>query len=304
MKKIKVEKSHTYKGHSDCLYTLESIDSQSFISGGGDGMIVKWDVENPDNGELIVKIPASVYALSFEPNRKILVVGQNFSGIHLIDVEHKKEIRSVELTKSQIFDIQTTEHFILVATGDGEIIILNWDLQIVNRQKLSTKSARSIAISIERQQFAIGYSDHMIRIFDISNFKLIKELEAHANSVFTLQYHPELPVLLSAGRDARIKFWDLDRDFELLEEIVAHMFTINHLTFSPDNQHFVSCSMDKSIKIWDARSFKLLKVIDKARHAGHGTSVNKLLWLSYQAQLLSCSDDRTISQWNINFAIE
>ena len=32
-------------------------------------------------------------------------------------------------------------------------------------------------------------------------------------------------------------------------------------------------------------TFKLLKVIDKSRHAGHGTSVNKLLWTDYQDQL-------------------
>jgi WD40 repeat protein len=107
--------------------------------------------------------------------------------------------------------------------------------------------------------------------------------------------------LLSAGRDARLKFWDIDREFKPVEEIVAHMYTINHITFSPDCQHFVTCSMDKSIKVWDAKTFKLLKVIDKARHAGHGTSVNKLLWLNHKETLVSCSDDRTISLWDINF---
>ena len=59
--------------------------------------------------------------------------------------------------------------------------------------------------------------------------------------------------------------------------------------------------MDKSIKVWDAEALKLLKVIDRSRHAGHGTSVNKVLWTNYNDQLLSASDDRTISVWNINF---
>jgi WD40 repeat protein len=59
--------------------------------------------------------------------------------------------------------------------------------------------------------------------------------------------------------------------------------------------------MDKSIKVWDTNELRLLKVIDKARHAGHGTSVNKLLWTSYNNQLLSASDDRTISVWHIIF---
>jgi WD40 repeat protein len=79
------------------------------------------------------------------------------------------------------------------------------------------------------------------------------------------------------------------------------MYAINHLAFSPDNKHFVTCSMDKSIKVWDAEKLALLKVIDRSRHAGHGTSVNKVLWTNYDNQLLSASDDRTISVWSINF---
>jgi WD40 repeat protein len=59
--------------------------------------------------------------------------------------------------------------------------------------------------------------------------------------------------------------------------------------------------MDKSIKVWLSDELKLLKVIDKARHAGHGTSVNKLLWTDYRNQLASASDDRTISLWEIIF---
>ena len=79
-----------------------------------------------------------------------------------------------------------------------------------------------------------------------------------------------------------------------------HMYAINHLSFSPDSKYFVTCSMDKSIKVWDAEKFQLLKVIDKARHAGHGTSVNKVLWSGYNNLLVSGSDDRSISVWEID----
>jgi WD40 repeat protein len=95
--------------------------------------------------------------------------------------------------------------------------------------------------------------------------------------------------------------WDASKNYLQSAEVVAHMFAINHLAFSRDNKHFVTCSMDKSIKVWDAENLKLLKVIDRSRHAGHGTSVNRVLWMNYKDQLLSASDDRTISVWNINF---
>lgn len=299
MSGINVKKVETLTGHKDCLYTLEKYNDHQFFSAGGDGMVVIWDLTNPDTGKMIVKVPSSVYALSYHPEHDLLVVGQNFSGIHLVNVDEKKEVGSLKLTDAAIFDIQTTAEAIYVATGSGEVFKVSWDLQVLARVKESEHSARTLAISEHRGELAVGYSDHQIRIFDQNMIKR-KAFKAHENSVFTLQYHPHLPLLLSGSRDARIKFWDLDNDFSMLEEIVGHMYAINHIDFSPDGQHFVTCSMDKSIKVWDANAFKLLKVIDKSRHAGHGTSVNKLLWMDYQNWLVSCSDDRTLSIWDIN----
>ena len=78
------------------------------------------------------------------------------------------------------------------------------------------------------------------------------------------------------------------------------MFTINHLAFSPDGRLLATCSMDKSIKLWDADTLALLRVVDRARHAGHGTSVNKLFWPGTQNRLVSCSDDRSLAVWQVS----
>ncbi len=299
MSPIQVQKKATLTGHHDSLYVVAPYSSHEFFSAGGDGMVVLWDLRNTDTGKMIVKVPSSVYALSYSKEANILIVGQNYSGIHLIDVESKKELRSVALSKGSIFDIQSTSDRIFVATSEGEIIALNWDLIILNRRRFSLQSARTMAI--QGDELAVGFSDYSIRILDTSNLAIKHEFQGHTNSVFTLKYHPELPVLVSGSRDARLRFWDIHHQYQQVEEIVAHMYAINHIEFSPDNQHFVSCSMDKSIKVWDAKSFKLLKVIDRARHAGHGTSVNKLAWLSFENTLVSCSDDRTVSLWDLKF---
>jgi WD40 repeat protein len=119
--------------------------------------------------------------------------------------------------------------------------------------------------------------------------------------VFTLRYTPDQDFLISGSRDARLKAWDARAGYVKAAEVVAHLYAINHLDFSPDGKHFVTCSMDKSIKVWDSGSLSLLKVIDRSRHAGHGTSVNRLLWTTFHDQLVSASDDRTLSVWNIIF---
>jgi hypothetical protein len=58
----------------------------------GDGLVVRWNVEKPDTGELFAKIPTSVYALAFDEKRNHLWIGQNFDGIQVLDILNKKEV--------------------------------------------------------------------------------------------------------------------------------------------------------------------------------------------------------------------
>lgn len=301
MSRYEVVKIATLTGHRDSIYTLEGAGTEKhFFSSGADGLVAKWDLEQPETGELIANVPASVYALHYIAEKNILLVGQNFEGIHAIDVAEKKERKSIKITSAAIFDIKSLTGKIYVAAGDGTVFLLEEKtLKIVDSVKLSDKSARTIAVHPATGNIAVGYSDNYIRIFDGESLNLIKEFSAHNNSVFTLAFTPDGKYLLSGSRDAHLKIWDSANDYALQQSIVAHMFTINHITFSPDQKLFATCSMDKTVKVWDAATFRLLKVIDKARHAGHGTSVNKLYWPSKTSRLVSCSDDRSISVWDM-----
>lgn len=298
---VSVEKILTYTGHQDCVYTLQSgAAPHLFFSGSGDGMIVLWDQRKPEEGELIAKLPNSVYALQYHAASDVLIAGHNYDGIHLLDWKNKKEVGSLHLTTASIFDIQSAGRNIFVAVGDGSVMCIDLEkLTVTKKNKASEKSARSLAIHLERGEIAVGYSDDRVRVLDMESLAVKYEWQAHANSVFTVRYSPDGNFLFSGSRDARLKVWDVRAGYVQAAEVVAHMYAINHIDFSPNGKHFVTCSMDKSIKVWDLEELKLLKVIDKARHAGHGTSVNKLLWTP--GQLLSASDDRSISAWNIEF---
>jgi WD40 repeat protein len=302
MKQTQIKRLHSLTGHRDAVYTLHPGGEPSrFFSASGDGMIVAWDLKNPESGDVVARLPNSVYALHYLAGPGTLVAGHNYDGIHLLDWKNKKELASLKLTAAAIFDIQSFGDRLLVASGDGVINVVDLKtLNIVNRVKTSNKSARTIALNRTTGEVAVGFSDFFVRVFD-EDLRLTHEWQAHQNSVFTLRYSPDGRRLLSGSRDARLKVWAVGSGYKQEEEVVAHMYAINHIEFSPDGKHFVTCSMDKSIKVWDASAMKLLKVIDRARHAGHGTSVNKLLWTDYHDQLVSASDDRSISVWQIIF---
>ncbi len=134
-------------------------------------------------------------------------------------------------------------------------------------------------------------------IFDLDTHALKHRLKAHDNSVFTVQYSPDDQFLITGGRDAHLKVWDVQNGYELIQDIPAHMFAINDIVFRKDGAYLATASMDKSVKLWDATSFRLVRVVDRARHAGHATSINKLLWMGTNDLLVSASDDRMISVW-------
>ncbi|GAB2489478.1 WD40 repeat domain-containing protein [Algoriphagus taiwanensis] len=301
MAKIQVNKLHTLTGHNDCIYALtEGSDPRFFYTGAGDGMVVEWDMDRPKDGKLIAKLPNSVYALEVDRERNLLFIGHNFEGIHVIDLNENKELWSMKLTDQAIFDIKVYGNLVLVGTGDGVLIIIDLENRAVKQHiKLSSKSIRVMAIAQGKKHLALGLSDHTIKVLDLnSSFEPIANLVGHTNSVFALGYSPDESTLVSGARDAHLKFWN-SQDYSLAENVVAHLFAINYLSFREDGKWLVTCSMDKSIKVWDPVNYKLLKVIDKARNAGHGTSINKILWNSYSDQVVSVSDDRTISIWKI-----
>jgi WD40 repeat protein len=296
-----VTKFDTFSGHSDCVYTLcEAEKPNLFYSSGADGQVVRWNLEKPDAGELVARIPASVYAMAYHKASNLLWICQNAEGIHRIDPVTKTEHSSLKLTFANIFDIKFYENIAFLATGDGIIYVVDIEkFALIKTIKASENSARTLAINSETKELAVGFSDFSIKIFDLGDFSLKFVINAHKNSVFTLKYTPDFLYLISGSRDAHLKKWNVSQNYTLEHNVPAHMYAINDVFICNDGKRFASCSMDKSIKIWDTKTFKLLKVIDKARHAGHGTSINKLLMSQFNNYLISASDDRKISIWKI-----
>jgi WD40 repeat protein len=300
---INVQKLFSLDGHQDCVYSLEiGKEDNIFYSGSGDGMVVEWDMQNPENGSLLIKMKNSVYATHCMSKQNILVAGQNFEGLHFVDLESRKEIGSLKISNAQIFDIKSHEGKLFVGSADGTLYVVNFpDLGIIKKIKLADKSIRSVAVNKALGELAVGLSDNTIRILDIDGQKQKYLINAHRLSVFSVAYNLNNNHLISTGRDAHLKSWNSYEHYALEHSVAAHMYAINSVSISPDQKYFVSGSMDKSIKVWDLDTFTLLKVIDRSRHAGHTSSVNRVLWSNFEGRMISCGDDKKISIWDLSF---
>lgn len=261
-------------------------------------MVVEWNLETKGDGKLLVKVNRPVYSMLMDTHKQQLYCGTASGNLHIIDWVAGKEIRNIEAHTLGIFDIKQINNRFVTAGGDGCIRVWDEDFNLLNTLAVSDKSARVIAVHPSLSQFAVGFSDFHIRIFDAQTLSCLHEWEAHSNSVFALAYHPSGQLLYSGGRDVMLRSWELNQPTAPLLDIPAHTLHINAIAFSPDETLFATVSMDKTLKLWDSPSGQLLKVIDKLKHDGHVTSVNKVMWLN-DTELITCSDDRTVMVWKI-----
>ena len=307
-----VSKIAALAGHRDAVFALTGGPGTTVFSSGADGLVVTWDAAQPtQDGELLARVENSVYALRYLPEYDWLLLGHNYQGIQAINLADKVLAATAALPPLAIFDLvhSPARQRLYAALGDGTLAVLALPgLQIEQLLRVSNKSLRCLALHEGRAELAVGASDALTYVLDLDTLAVRQVLGERTNSVFAVA-HAADGRLLTAGRDAQIRAWEMAgaetengaagaTGYALAQTVAAHLYTINYLAISPDGNLLASCSLDKSIKIWDAHSLELLRVIDRARAAGHGTSVNKLVWADANT-LVSCSDDRTLGVFGV-----
>jgi WD repeat-containing protein 61 len=295
-----------FSGHRDCVYALTHASGPwHFFSAGADGWVAGWNLERPGEGKLVARLPHAVYALGYDEEEGLLLAGSNRDGIHILDPLSGSEIWNAGTPGRIWYRLVKTAPGQWTAAGDsGWLAFLDLNTRKAEIIHTGDANLRALAFDPASGWFALG--DSAARVWFQRDLRSGQGLQfpppAHNLSVFGADFYPGGRQLVTAGRDARLIRWDLQPDSGLWEagiSVPAHMFAIHDVKVSPHRKILATAGTDKTIKIWDADNLKLLRVIDKIRYAGHGHSINQLLWLQNPEVLLSCSDDRTISAWDI-----
>ena len=303
-KNIRVADTKVLNGHNAAIYTLLKVEqnknseftenvAEKFWSAGSDGMIAEWQPLASENAVLRASVTETVLSLAYY--KDILMVGTMNGALHFIDLNTKIEIKSVLAHPKGVFDLKIHDNYLFSIGADGKLT--RWNLQTLQPMEslvLSKKNLRSFDFC--KNICAVASSDSTIYLVNTlyNETKVQKIIQnAHLPSVFVVRFSPCGKYLVSSGRDAYLRVWEIAEDFALFHAIPAHLATINDIRYSPDGSLFATASRDKTIKIWSSHDFQLLKVIDSFKNGGHFNSVNKLLWLNDDT-LCSASDDRTV----------
>ena len=284
-------------GHSGCIYAIDKgISEHTVYTGGSDRHIALWNLETLQAEKFAASLPAPVYAICHIPEKKLLLAGTTAGSIHIVDLEKKEEIKILQHHTAPIFDIRYSlkTNCFYTAGGDGGFAVCSLDtLSMIRIKKLSNEKVRSIDFNYASSEIAVALGDCKVLVFDLLTLDQKKDFIAHKLAANVVRYSPDGKLLLTGGRDAHLKIWNV-ANYELIKSIPAHNWAIYDIAYSPDASLYATASRDKTVKIWDAQTHQLLKRITKVNFEAHTRSVNKLLWSTYNNYLVSVGDDRLV----------
>jgi len=289
---------HRCLGHTSGVYDLIKLSDKTFLSASGDRLVVSWNIDQPEQGNLIARASDSIYSICYLEGKNELLIGQAKGEIHVIDLSNNQEKRLLKVNEKGVFSIveNKSKSKVYVLGGDGVLSVLSsTDYSLIFKQKISTMKLRSVFFDEELNKTFVGCGEGMFYVFDDDTMEVTysNQLSKQGFSVNAIINYTD-DVLLCGGRDAHLRWVD-KKDYSVVNAIPAHNYAIYKIGFSPDKKLFATASRDKTLKIWDANTNQVIQRIEHSND-GHLNSVNTLLWIDDNT-LISAGDDRSINIW-------
>lgn len=330
--------SATIAGHDEAVLSVSfSPDGRQLASGSGDATVRIWDLNTQTPLFTCTGHKNPVLCIAWSPDAKHLVSGSQDGEILCWDPltgkqlgnplkGHKKWINGIAW---EPVHLNAPCRRFVSAGKDGDARI--WDISTkkclicLTGHRLSITSVKWGGDGI----IYTGSQDCVIKMWETSQGKLIRELKGHGHWVNSLALSTEYvlrtgafdhtgktysspeemkkvalerylktkgsgPERLVSGSDDNTMFlWEPSVSKQHKAHMTGHQQLVNHVYFSPDGQWVASASFDKSVKLWNGVTGDFVATL-----RGHVGPVYQISWSADSRLLLSGSKDSTLKVWD------
>jgi WD40 repeat protein/DNA-binding CsgD family transcriptional regulator len=238
----------------------------------------------------------SILAIAFQPDGKLLAMGDTEGHIRLWNVETGEQTATWQGHEDWVRSVAFSPDGRYLASGSEDRTIRLWDIktgQCLKVLRSHTSWLRSVAFSPDSQQLASGGEDKIVRLWDVETGGLLYELATHSRLVRSVAFSPDGKTLASGSDDRTIQLWDLASGVAV-QTFQQHSQGVRSVAFSPDGKTLASGSSDRMIRLWDLTSGECVRQLE-----GHRGWVWSVTFSPDGKRLASGSEDQTVRIWDL-----
>jgi WD40 repeat protein len=200
------------------------------------------DVTAPEGDETVVAFsPEGESVLGCWP-------ADRASPVRVWDLTDKKEAEPLPLDGVRVNTLAfTPDGRSLVVGANTSLLVYDWSGRRLLR---SGAVPYSEGIAIGRHgQAACGGADGVIRLYDLTTMRAVRQLEGHVGRLWAVAFSPDGSRLVSAGNEMTVKLWNTRTGRELLT-FRDHVREVSDVAWSGDGRRIASCGWDGMLKVW------------------------------------------------------
>lgn len=249
---------HTLEGHIATVSAVAfSPDSRFVASASLDCTIRIWDLQKPGAAKSLLGHPGTVRCLDWSPDGRLLISGDHLRNgtptVIVWDIAQGRALQKWTDHRNRIHEtlFMNDGRRCVTVSEDTTATVRDVQTGTIELTLQDTQQLHSAVLLNRGRWLAAGTKYGIIRIWELTSGKLVKELRGHAVSVRSLAISPDGKVLASGSEDNTVRLWDPLSGACLLV-LRGHQAPVNGVAFSPNGEILASGAHDGTVKLWHA----------------------------------------------------